>query len=500
MPNEILTPSPPPEPRINGARVFGVRPGNPLLFKVAASGSKPIRYAANGLPAGATIDETTGIISGCVHVRGSYPVSVSAANEYGVARRTLHIEVGDEICLTPPMGWNSWYCHSELVGEDAVRTTAKAMVDTGLIDHGWTYVNIDDCWQGQRGGQYHAIQPNERFHDMKAMCAYVHGLGLKPGIYSTPWIGTYAGFIGGSALDESGDNSASHLPEEQRLQQHQVFGRYPGTIDKNLNRVGHWFFDRDARQFAEWGFDYIKVDWQPNDGPTTRRIHEDLFAAGRDIVLSLSNAAPYENALELARYANCWRTTGDIYDQWTSILKIMLEQEKWQRFSRPGHWNDPDMLQVGCIATPNRQNTEFKTTRLTADEQYTQMSLWSMLAAPLLLSCDVASLDEFTLALLTNDEVIDVNQDPAALTARRISCDDDGQVWARGMEDGSVVIGLFNTSDDQRRMDIGWQQIGLPSNQHVRDLWRQRDLGASVDSFCTTVNPHGVVLIKANEI
>ncbi|MGI6495453.1 MAG: glycoside hydrolase family 27 protein [Kiritimatiellia bacterium] len=496
MNDTLLTPPAPATPRINGARIVGARPGSPFLFRIPTTGERPMRFAAAGLPDGLELDAAAGIIRGATTCAGEHRVTLSARNHLGEATSELRIRIGDAICLTPPMGWNSWYCHSELVSEQAIRDTARALVGTGLADHGWTYVNIDDCWQGVRGGPDLAIQPNERFTDMKGLCDDLHALGLKAGIYSTPWMGTYAGFIGGSAPDETGDSSAFHLPETERLQPHQFFGRYPGSIERGLDRVGTWFFDRDARQWAEWGFDYVKVDWNPNDVPTTRRIHDDLRRCPRDIVLSLSNRAPFENAEGLARYANCWRTTGDINDSWESISKIGFAQLPWQRFQRPGHWNDPDMLQVGRIGTPNRKNTQFNPTRLTRDEQVTQMSLWCLLSAPLLLSCDIASLDAFTLSLLTNDEVIAINQDPAAQPARQFVPDDTAQIWTKRLEDGATALGLFNLGDAPRDVTAEWAALGLDAPRAVRDLWRQQDLGAFPDAFTARVPAHGVVLVK----
>jgi alpha-galactosidase len=492
----ILTPPPPLTPRINGAKVFGVRPGSPFLFKVPATGEKPLRYVAKNLPKGLQIDSATGIISGSVKLRGSYIVKLGVQNSHGKAVRSLRIEVGDQICLTPPMGWNSWYCHSELISEEAVRETARAMEEKGLIDHGWTYVNIDDCWQGVRGGKYNAIQPNERFNDIKGMCDYIHSLGLKAGIYSTPWMGTYAGFIGGSAPNADGDYSEFYLPSDQRLQPHQFFGRYPGSINKKLNRVGRWFFDKDAKQWADWGFDYVKVDWKPNDVPTAKRMHKDLYNCNRNIVLSLSNAAPFENAEGLAELANCWRTTGDIHDNWGSVSGIGFGQEKWQDFTQSGHWNDPDMLQVGRIGIPNRKNKTFMPTHLTPDEQYSQVSLWCILSAPLLLSCDIASLDEFTLSLLTNDEVLEVNQDPAGNPAKRVIHDEGREIWTKTMEDGSTVVGLFNLSSTKSTMTFHFSDIDITGTKIVRDLWRQKDLDSFKTSFSSEVNSHGVVLVR----
>ncbi len=497
---EIRTPKISPQPRINGAKIVGARPGHPFLFKVAASGQKPLDYEARDLPGGLAIDRQTGIISGSVHEPGLFTVKLTVKNQLGVANRELRIKIGDSICLTPPMGWNSWYCHSELISEEAIRETAQAIIAKGLAEHGWTYVNIDDCWQGLRGGPHHAIQPNNRFTDMKGMCDFLHSLGLKAGIYSTPWQGTYAGFIGGSAPNERGDYSGYFLPAAERLQEYQVFGRYPGSLDRKLNHVGHWFFEQDAIQWAEWGFDYVKVDWMPNDIPTTQRIHTALQKCGRDIILSLSNTAPFENVSGLSQYAHCWRTTGDIRDTWDSISGIGFSQEPWQTFTSPGHWNDPDMLQVGKIGIPNQKNTTFNPTHLTAQEQYSQISLWCLLSAPLLISCDIASLDDFTLALLTNDEVIEVNQDPAGHRARRVAHDGEREIWTKPLEDGSQVIGLFNTCEHAHETKVTWAELGLSGAQRVRDLWRQKDMGTENQALSTYLAPHDVMLIKITPV
>jgi alpha-galactosidase len=491
-----LTPAPSQSPKINGAKIIGVRPGSPVLFKIPVTGITPLSYRADNLPEGLSLDFQTGIINGKIETRGEFIVELTVTNEWGSDSRFLTIKIGDEISLTPPMGWNSWYCHSELISEQAIRDTADAFVSKGLVNHGWTYVNIDDCWQGVRGGEEMAIQPNERFEDMKGMCEYVHSMGLKVGIYSTPWMGTYAGFTGGSAPNEKGDYSEHYLPEEKRLQRHQFFGRYPSSLKKGLNNVGQWFFDRDVRQWADWGFDYVKLDWNPNDVLTTARMNADLKRCDRDMVVSLSNSAPYEEAEELSEHSNCWRTTGDILDWWWSVSKIGFSQISWQHLTRPGHWNDPDMLQVGNIGTPNRKNSSFKPTHLSPQEQYSQMSLWSLLSAPLLLSCDIDSLDDFTLGLLTNDEVIDVNQDPLGKPAFRVTDGWFRQVLVKPLEDGSFAVGLFNRGAVGMKISVKWDDLGLSGEQNVRDLWRQQDLGSYDSLFTSRVNRHGVVLLK----
>ena len=493
--DRILTPPVKPAPRINGAKVFGARPGSPFLFRVAASGEKPLTIAASGLPEGLQINPSTGLITGTVKSPGEHRVELTVTNRMGAARGQLRIVIGDTIALTPPMGWNSWYCWSESVSQEHICAMADAFVASGLAEHGWTYVNIDDCWQGARGGKYNALQGNERFPDMRKMCDYIHGLGLKVGIYSTPWVGSYAGFPGGSCSNAAGDYLADALPPDQRPQPAQLFGRFPGAIKRGLNKIGpHWFCDSDARQWGEWGFDYVKYDWNPNDVATTRRLAGGLSAAGRDIVLSLSNAAGFNEVKELSQLANLWRTTGDIHDSWKSIDRIGFSQGQWQPFSRPGHWNDPDMLQVGMLGKPNAANHSTQRTRLSPDEQYTQFSLWSLLSAPLLLSCDLRQMDAFTFNLLANDEVIEVNQDPQGEAARRLP--GKHEIYAKTMADGSLAVGLFNRGEKEATVTVNWSALKVSGKHRVRDLWRQKDLGDFENEFSAPVPPHGVVLIR----
>lgn len=435
------------EPSINGARVYGVQPDRAFVYRIPTSGTRPMTWQIKDLPVGVTLKE--GILTGSISKKGNYPLAITAKNADGQDVQTLTLICGDQIALTPPMGWNSWYSYSEAISQEAVEKVARLLVESGLADYGYSFVNIDDCWQGVRGGPYYAIQPNKRFPDMKQMCDTIHALGLKVGIYSTPWVGTYAGFIGGSAPDDKGDYSAHYLPESKRLQPAQFFGRWPGSTEKKLNYVGTWFFDRDVKQWADWGFDYVKVDWKPNDVPTTKRIAKDLAEAQtkRSIVLSLSNAAPYENMSELSRFANLTRSTGDIHDNWGSLRSIGFSQGPWQRYVRPGHYPDPDMLQIGRIATPNQQNTSFRPTRLTQAEQRTQMTLWSMLSAPLLIACDLENIDQFTKDLLCDKQLIAINQDAAVQPAKCVSNKDGIQIWHKLLADGSTAEATFNLND-----------------------------------------------------
>ncbi len=292
----ILTPPSPAEPRIHGPSLFGVRPGSPVLYTIPATGQRPMVFSAQGLPPGVAVSADSGRITGRIQARGEYAVLLRARNARGSAVKKFRISVGDRICLTPPLGWNSWNCWAEAVDQDKVLRSARAMVRSGLVDHGWTYINIDDTWQGLRGGKFNAIQGNQKFPDMKGLCDAVHAMGLKAGIYSTPWITSYAKFCGGSSDDPSGAWS-------QAL-----------ASDKFWRHGKHPFAENDARQWADWGFDYLKYDWNPNDLEHVEQMSQALRACRRDIVYSLSNSAPFPKAADWARLANCWRTTGDIWD------------------------------------------------------------------------------------------------------------------------------------------------------------------------------------------
>ncbi|MFH1160965.1 MAG: glycoside hydrolase family 27 protein [bacterium] len=457
----ILTPPPPQEPLINGARVFGVRPYAPFFFKIPATGAAPLRYFAENLPEELRIDENTGIIRGYIAKKGSYLVSLCVENEFGKDERTLRLEVGNLIALTPPLGWNSWNCWGLSVSDRKVRSSALAMKESGLIDHGWTYINIDDGWEDTHmDGK---IVPNEKFPDMKALCWYVHSLGLKIGIYSSPGPKTCGGYEGSYGFEKA-----------------------------------------DAKSYAEWGFDYLKYDWcsyfqiapNPNRKELEQPYHvmeKALRTTGRDIHYSLCQYG-MGNVWEWGASVggNSWRTTGDIEDTWESMSGIGFRQNECSPYASPGYWNDPDMLVVGWVGWgPNLHYT-----RLTPNEQYTHITLWCMLASPLLLGNDLSQLDPFTLGLLTNDQVLAVNQDPLGKQAIQMKKTPEYQLWMKAMEDSSKVIGLFNLTEKPLYIPVDLVGMGFDGRYGLRDLWRQKDLGEVERLFEMRVEPHGASLIN----
>jgi len=476
----ILTPPSPKTPLIHGPRIFGVHPGSPFLFTVAATGDRPLTFSADNLPASLVLDSKTGQITGGAPPAGDYQVTFHAKNGLGETRRPFLIKAGSTLALTPPMGWNSWNCFASAVSDAKIRAAADAMVQSGLINHGWTYINLDDYWEVKPtakdptllGAQRDAggtILPNSRFPDMKALAEYIHGKGLKAGLYSSPGPFTCGGCTG------------SYQHEEQ-----------------------------DARQYADWGFDYLKYDWcsygkiyKKEEGVDGLKKPYEVMAAAlgethRDIVFSFCQYGRGQVWQWGAKAGgNSWRTTDDISDNWKTVVRNASRGDGIESYAGPGHWNDPDMLVVGQVGW----GAKLHATRLTPDEQYTHITLWCLQAAPLLIGCDLTQLDPFTLGLLTNDEVIDVDQDPLGQAAHVVKPAMAGQTpiqnWARRLEDGSVAVGIFNMGAAPASGLVNWSDLQLTGSQTVRDLWRQKDLGTFDHKFETEpIPPHGVVLIR----
>lgn len=488
----ILTPPAPATPRINGADVFGVRPDSPFLFTVPATGNRPMTFSAKHLPRGLKLDSQTGRITGALKNKGEFIVTLRAKNSLGTTEKQFRIICGDQIALTPPMGWNSWNCFAGAVSEEKIKSAAEAMVKSGLINHGWTYINVDDFWQNHRDstdptlhGPFRDAQgnivPNSRFPDMKGMADYIHSLGLKAGLYSSPGPWTCGGCAG------------SWQHEEQ-----------------------------DAKTYAKWGFDYLKYDWcsygtiASGGDPNAKNIPlwgkkatndagaiypykvmgKFLREQKRDIVFSLCQygmADVWKWGGSVA--GNCWRTTGDITDTWRSMSGIGFKQAAAAPYAKPGNWNDPDMLIIGQVGWGNLHPT-----RLTPDEQYTHISLWCLLSAPLLIGCDMTKLDDFTLSLLENDEVLALDQDALGKEATCAIHDGDIRIYEKELEDGGRAVGFFNLGAEPVKMEFkDFAKLNLAGKQRVRDLWRQKDV-ASVDTannaLPLTIPAHGVVLYK----
>jgi alpha-galactosidase len=435
-------------------------------------------FAVDSLPEGLSVDSATGRITGALAAPGDYTVVLRAANSAGSARRTFHIKVGGTIGLTPPMGWNSYNVWDQAITQEVALESARLIKAQDLDRHGWTYVNMDDGWQGSRGGPGNALEPDpSKFKDIRAMVDQIHAMGLKVGIYHTPWVTSYGGIHKMGRRGGSADFADGTWIDDGK--QHRYFGKFS-------------FVRQDAMQFAAWGFDYLKYDWHPITKAETQAMQDALLASGRDIYFSLSNNIGHDDVAAIAPYANAWRTGGDITDSWQSMTSMAFKQATWNTFQSPGHINDPDMLVVGWVGWGHPRPT-----RLTPDEQYTHMTLWCMLSAPLLMGCDLTKLDAFTLGLLTNDELLALDQDALCRPADCVVATPDGRVYSKELEDGTRAVALVNLTAADTVMTLDWKQAGLTGRQRLRDLWRQRDIGVFEGAFSAKVPSHGVVLVRA---
>ena len=453
----------PAAPRINAPRITGGTPGRPFVFRIPATGDAPLTFSARNLPEGLTLNPTTGLITGAIARAGRTPVDVTVTNGKGKTTGVLTIVGGaDALALTPPLGWNSWNVWGRDVNTARVRAAADAMESSGLAAHGYQFVSIDDGWEGKRDGAG-VLQPNEKFPDMKGLTDYIHSKGLKAGIYSSPGRTTCQGL--------------------------------PGSLG---------FEDIDARTWGEWGFDLLKHDWcsygstMPDQPLADLQkpyivMREALDKVNRDIVYSLCQYG-MGNVWEWGEQVggNFWRTTGDLTDVWSNMAAVGFRQAGREKWSKPGHWTDPDMLVIGKVGW----GANIHDTRLTPNEQITHITLWTIQAAPLLIGADMAQFDKFTTDLMTNHEVLEVNQDQLGRGGSRVFQDHRLEVWARPLADGTKAVALFNRGLQAAAVTARWADIGVTGRQTVRDLWQQKDLGQFADRFSATVPAHGALLIK----
>jgi alpha-galactosidase len=466
--------------RINGPAIYGARPHHPFLYRIPTTGARPIKFSATRLPLGLALDPETGIISGQTPGRGTYPVTLEAENAQGKATRSFRIIVGDTLALTPPMGWSSWYMAYTDISDVLIRAQADALISSGLADHGYSYINIDDGWninptskdplvKGAPRDENGILRPNSNFPDMAGLTGYLHRKGLKAGIYISPGPRTCGGYEG------------SYGHEQQ-----------------------------DAHLFAAWGFDFLKYDLcSYGDLLKGSRDLEDLkkpYALMGNVLKSLNRDMIF-NLCEYGRGdvwewgrevgGNYWRTSDDVGSGiegslWKSMDAYGFGEAGKERWAGPGGWNDPDNILLGQIIWHDK----LIPTPLTRDEQYTWITLWSMLNAPLILGNDLTRLDDFTSNLLTNDEVIAVNQDALGKQATRILRNGGAEVWAKDMEDGSKAIAFFNRGEKSVRINLEKSVLRLTGEWQVRDLWQHRDIGLFSKIVEQEVRPHGAKMLQ----
>ncbi|MDR1723628.1 MAG: NPCBM/NEW2 domain-containing protein [Tannerella sp.] len=477
----ILTPPPAPEPRINGAKITGASAGKPFLFTIATTGNRPMKFAAEGLPEGLTLDTERGLITGKAVKNGKYIVPVTATNDKGTCADTLEIVIGGGLALTPHMGWNSWYFHQLRITQDIMERSAKAMYDYGMINYGYTYVNIDDGWEirvdsddpvvgGKVRNPDGTIRTNKNFPNMKKMTDYIHRLGLKAGLYSSPGVATCGGYAGS---------------------------------------LGHEA--QDVKSYCDWGFDFLKYDWCSYGREVKSPVSLEDYKKPYILIDSILKNASRDIVLNLCQYGmgdvwkwgkevggHSWRTGGDLGGSTDALINEMFRagffQESIRQYSGPDGWNDPDYLLFGKI-WHWRLGHEVPSP-FSPNEQYSCMTLWCMMSAPLIFSGELVTLDEFTLNVLCNAEVIDINQDKLGKPGYSIFKEDFLEIWKKELYDGSTALAVFNKSPLKTTVTIDWKKLGYEEGYIMRDLWRQSDLGRTGNFAQIEMPRHGCYLFK----
>lgn len=510
----ISTAPVPDAPRINGALIVGVLPGTPLQYTIAATGTPRPTFAAAGLPAGLTLDPTSGRIAGSVGTPGRSTVMITATNDVGSDTRGLVIEVGDTLALTPPMGWNSYDSFDDSVKEGEFLAQATWMRDH-LQPYGWDTVVVDFRWYDphapasdfQAGATELVVDANGRYLPapvrfpsaangvgFAALAQQVHDMGLRFGIHIMRGMPrqTYLADapIAGSTFtaQQAGDPSSVC---RWNADNYGVRGNTP---------AGQAWYDALFSLYASWGVDFVKVDdITSNPGATdyfadeVQAIHAAIVKSGRSIVLSLSpGETPVAAAEHLITHANMWRQSDDFWDRPADLDNSFNLAHRWTVVTGPpGHWPDADMLPLGRLGPRCPVKGRNRTTAFTRNEQVMMLSLWALMPSPLMLGANlVESRDPFLTALLTNEEVLAVNQDPLGARGQRLWLSGDTgdtEAWSKALSEGRTAVGVFNRGGADVELTVTYAALGVTGPQVVRDLWRRMDLAESTDGFSVAV-------------
>lgn len=490
------------EAMLTGAKRIGIRPATPVIHTVGVAGLSGSRtYTAVGLPDGLSLDSSTGAITGTSPAAGTYNVAITVQDATGrAASGVLQIESGEMLAATPPMGFNSWNSFENRVSANAIRAVADALVLSGMRDAGYQFVNIDDTWSSGRDSSGRLVPNSSRFPDqpsapgngMEELADYVHERGLKIGIYADTGTATCAG--------------------------------YEGTFNHEQT---------DAQTFADWGIDYVKHDYcnTPEDQATAiaryTQFGQALKSSGRSIVFSLSEwgqRSPWQWARDPdGAAAHLWRTTFDMRDHWDfggseppsrnqgaiGVLDALDLQVGLESSSGPGGWNDPDMMVIGVDLAGS--SAAHGATGLNYAQERSHFSMWAMLSAPLILNADLRKLDpassefdsewaENILPILTNHEVIAIDQDPLGAQASRVIDLGDREVWTKPLASGDYAVAFLNRSSEPADFDIELSELGLNFAYEVRDLWTHQDLAETSASLATSVAAHETRLLRLSPL
>ncbi len=460
-------------PKINLASVFGASPKKPFLLRIPVTGERPIRYGAENLPTGLTLQDN--IITGQVAEAGVYEIVLTAENALGKAEKKVTLEIEpNHVIVTPLLGFTTWNAFASAVTQQDVIDSAHNLVKHGLSEYGYRYVNLDSGWQHKYGGELDAVQPNPKFPDMKAMTDEIHALGFKCGTYSTPMLTAWGcpeeyESIPGCTV---GEPDIRYSPRNGGI----------GVIHKERN---------NAKQWEEWGFDYLKYDWSPVDTVNAELMRQELIQLSRDFGFCVTVRALPDYVSYWSNYVSSYRCNTDSKGFWENLLRIYKTYASRENDMKKGHYFDLDMLDVGNCVFKDREDF------LSEDEQIVSYSMRAFLNSPIQLSAVLDEVSDFEMALYGNEEIIAVNQDAAFAPSVCVLRKDEGEaalhIYEKLLEDGSYAYAFFNMGETEETVCASFEGSGA-----IRDLWAKEDLGF-LDAFTLTLPKHTVRIVKCEK-
>ncbi len=506
------------KPEIHAPFVIGVRTGTPLLWTVPVAGERPLSFSVNDLPDGLTLNPATGTFTGTPVTGGDYAVQAQAKNAAGNDARVIHLVAGNQIALTPPMGWNSYDCFGDNVVESEVLANARYVAEK-MQPYGWDTIVVDYRWYDPGAHDNNAnarknadlamdafgrlLPAPNRFPSaangvgFKALAEQIHARGLRFGIHIMRGIPR-------NAVKANTPIEGSNWHAADAANPNDVCPWCPDMFGvRGATAAGQAYYDSIFRLYASWGVDYVKMDdtSSPYHSDEIEAVRRAIDRCSRSIVFSLSpGETPIAQAAHVARHANLWRVSGDFWDNWSALNHEFALGARWHDYAGPGHWPDADMLPLGHLSVEGRSVGSDRRSQFTHNEQVTLISLWSLLPSPLMVGGNLPDNDSWTLALLTNPEVCAVNQDALGAAGKPVVQEEGFAVWSKKLADGSLAVGLFNRDEFEQAVTAAWSQLDLAGRYAARDLWLRKDLGSFTGQYQVSIPGHGAVLLRLKKL
>ena len=470
-------------PRLNLPSEYGASPNKEIIFRISATGRRPITFRIEGLPEGLSLKE--GIIRGRVEKEGSYPLRIEAENALGKAEKNVTLQIfPGSLLLTPLMGFSSWNAFGFEVTQEDMERTAQQLLSTGIAEYGYRYVNVDSGWQAGYGGEFDATQPDpEKFTDMKLFCRRLHDKGLLCGIYSSPMLVPY-----GCDMNHEPRPTGTTQGEPDPVWSEERGGI--GTVRKEKN---------NALQWADWGFDYLKYDWRPCDPYNADQMKRALLETDRDFGFCVTVRAYDLYHAYWEKNCTSYRCGPDSHGMWHYLLKSYRSYFDFIPYVKKGHFFDMDMLDIGdCTMLKKRDGNNFRYRAYTEDEQIVAFSYRAFFASPLQISCRLESLSEFETDLFCNEEILEIHQDalfsPALPHLIREVNGGCVHVWKRLLENGDQAIAVFNLGETEEKITVY-----LEKRFRIRDAWEKNDLSEG-NQFSLFTYPHTARIFRLKEM